>query len=1041
MSDSRWQRLETLLDEMLDLAPGDRSARLEEIDNDWPEGAAAIRDALDVDRPEPGIDRLGALIEAACDAAPGDPGEDAEIPESIGAWRLVELIASGGMGDVFRARRDDGEFEATAALKRLRMHLTSARAHDRFRRERQVLADLRHPNIAALLDGGVDTQGVPYFVMELVDGLPVTEHCDQAKLSVDDRLRIFEQVVAAVAAAHSRLVVHRDLKPPNILVTDGGSAKLVDFGIAKLLDEPDDVGVTATHDRVLTPRYAAPEQVLGGEITTATDVYGLGAVLYELLSGCRTFTDEEIRRALLVGGGIPDPPRMSVALARATPDEAAAIARRRGATVAGLRRALRGDLDAIVAKALRPDPGDRYATVAALADDLRRARSSEPVTARRGSMPYRLGKLWARHRVSASALAVVAASLTIGLGVALNQARAARIAERRAAVINRFLTEELLGAADPRVARGREVTVSEILDRTGRTLGAAAEGAPEVEASLRRTLGEVWVRLGSFDRARAELETARRLAAGDAVATARVAMSIAELHHAEGDAAAARTLAERAVADLAAATGGHSLETLEARVRLGAIVDGDGDPIRAERILTGAMTDLDRRWSANPVLRAQARIELAAVLRHQGRRLEGIDHLRSALTLQRASLGNDHPDIARTLEELASMLSFMGWHGEAEVAARESVAVTRRVFGPAHWRSARAEFVLAKTLSYSDRTSEAFEVARAALESVLDDFGPTHPEVIDLRNALAVFSNRLGDAENATAYYREALRGAETGLGPAHDRTMTIRRNLSNHLAALGADGESLELARQVARYGAEAAGETQPDPMYLANTAYFLVKARLAEARDPVLALALARRAVEVSGGRWYYPLVTLSYAHDALGEPDAAIDALGRALALPDGLHYAGPERSLVEMLTRRGDLVGCERFLRSHLERRRQVRVGDDPLLGHTHGLLGRVLLAQGKAGEAAVELDRALTIFDAQLDADHPWWVPVLSDLGAAERALGRLDDAARHLARAEEVIRSDRFDGADAERRLLAARLADVTPGRRFEGASAATPAP
>ena len=1042
-----WKRLESLLDEFLDLPEGEFERRLEELGREHPEDARAIRNALDPEAKMPGVEHMGALIAAAGGDGEDQHAADYQHPSTIGPWEITELIASGGMGDVYRARRADGEFEATAALKRLRFHVTSQTAHDRFRRERQVLSDLSHPHIAGLLDGGVDTNGVPYFVMEFVDGRPITTHCDEARLSIDDRLSVFDQVTGAVAAAHRQLVVHRDLKPPNILVESDGTAKLVDFGIAKLLDTPPDINVTATHERVLTPRYAAPEQLLGGEITTATDVYGLGLVLYELLSGCRTTSDEEIRKAILVGNALPDPPRMSMALGRLQPADAEAIAEQRGTTRRRLIGEIRGDLDEIVAKSLRPDPADRYPTVYAMAADLRRARDSEPVEAHRGSWPYRMRKRWARHRVAATALSLIILSLATGLWIALVQARAARTAQHQAAAINRFLTEELLGAADPRIAKGRELTVREIVNRTSRDLSATVGDEPLVEASIRQTLGEVWTRLGSFSEAREELTLARELATGDPVATARLSTAFAELLYAEGKYPEARSEAEQAMEELQATTGPKSLDTIRARIRLGRMIDGDSDPIQAEIVLIEAVDLLDQHWPGEGAVKAEARLELASVLRHQGRRIEGLEHLRTAIELQRATIGSDHPDVARTLEKMAELLSFLDWHDEAEETARESLEICQSVYGPVHWRTSRAAFVLAKVLSYSNRTDEAFDIAETTLETVLPVFGPDHEETITLQNALAVFSERRGDSLRAVEYYRAALQGAERGLGPVHDTTMMIRRNFSDQLARIGFDDESVMLAREVADIGLKAAMADRPDPMYLAKISYFLSAAELEEARDLDTALALAQRAVEVSQGRWYYPWVTLADARYGLGDLDKAIEAQQRALSLPDGLHYERTERELVEMLMEKGDLEAAERFLRAHLRRRLEARGEDDPLIGHSMALLGRTFLAQERFLDARQELQNALAQYDRQLDKDHRWRIPLHSDLGAALMHLGSVDEASDSLELAFELATWPGRPPNGRELELIKRRLdeieaaAEATLEVRPPGATGATHEP
>ncbi len=1053
-----WERLDRLLDELLDLAEPERAARLAELEREEPRAAEWLRDALGPTRADTGLDpvgvRFGALVEAVAEAAePGPPDAEPPLPEAVGPWRPVARIASGGMGDVWLVRRADGQYEATAALKRLRGHLDSPAARERFLRERQLLADLRHPHIATLLDVGVDASGAPYFVLEYVDGEPLCAHCDAHRASVADRIALFEQVTDAVAAAHRRLVVHRDLKPDNILVTTTGVVKLVDFGIAKLLGDAREARATSTIERLLTPRYAAPEQLAGGEITTATDVYALGVVLFELLAGCRPHDDQAVRAALASGRPLPDPPRMSAALARLDPAAVDGIAARRGTTPSMLIRQLRGDLDEIVAKSQRPEPADRYGSVGSFADDLRRARQSRPIEAHRGSWAYRGRKLWARHRLLASALLLVLAALATGLSVALVQTRAAHDAESRAAAINRFLTDELLGSADPAVARGRDLTVSEVLERASRTVGHAFAREPRVEASVRRTLGMLAARVGDLEDAAEQLAAARALlgrARSDPAEEARLAMVAAELALARGRYDLARSEIDSAVGGFVRALGESSEETLAARIQAGRIRREDGDVLVAERDLRRLVDRLRRETPRRESLLASARVQLASALTAQGRRDEALAELLEALRHQESALGADHPDLALTLQEIAHIRAWIGQHGEAEAAARRALALDQSVFGREHWRSLRSVNFLTEVLWRAGRLEEAWQAGVEGLAAA-SSFDASHPELARLHNRLAVVATRRNDPAAAERHYRAALAAAERGLGPAGDLTMLIRRNFSNFLASRGHSAESLRLARVVRDLGLEAAASETPDAMYLASVAWFLARAELAAARELDTALALAERAVEVSRGRWYYPWVALSEIRFRRGDLAGAIDAELRAVALPDGLHLAGEERYLVDLFQRANDLAGAEAFLREHLVRREAARPPDDPLLGHTRALLGRVLLAAGRAHEAEVELSAARAQFDRQLGPDHEWRVGLLADFGALLAAAGSIGEAVAALEEADRL--AERATGAwvSAERssireRLTALRGAEPRGGgvslpATARGAGAATPAP
>ncbi|NNM31973.1 MAG: serine/threonine protein kinase, partial [Gemmatimonadetes bacterium] len=399
-----WKEVADLFADLVELDHSERRAALERRTAERP----STREA---------VERLLRAHDAATDdfLSELDPGfaqavlnEAGSEPRSTGPYRLVRRIGSGGMGHVYEAQRDDGHFDRRVAVKILKRGMDTDLIYQRFLRERQILAGFEHPCIARLTDGGITDDGRPYIVMEYVDGVPIDDFCDQEGLTVDGRVDLIRTVCSAVAHAHRSLVVHRDLKPSNILVTGDGTPKLLDFGIAKILREPDGAGATATaHVRLLTPEYAAPEQAMGLAVTTATDVHGLGIVLLELLTGCRPPAAvfprvSEDPRDILAGG---TPLRPGKIYDRVDPARQLEIAADRATDPDRLRRRLDGDLGTIVTKALEPDPARRYASVDALHDDLVRYRQQKPILARPLTVRYRLGQFLRRNRMAASAAA------------------------------------------------------------------------------------------------------------------------------------------------------------------------------------------------------------------------------------------------------------------------------------------------------------------------------------------------------------------------------------------------------------------------------------------------------------------------------------------------------------------------------------------------------------------------------------------------------------------------------------------------------------
>lgn len=435
--DARWQALDALLDRLFDASPQAREVILQEVDIEDAELARSARRLLaaaERDDLEPG-GALVSLLPGTTDA----PMSTSVLGKRVGPWRLIRELGHGGMGRVYLAERAEGGFEQQAALKLLSTGSHSNDLLRRFEQERRILARLDHPHIARLLDGGVTAEGRPWFAMELVDGVRIDHYCDQRNLSVEGRLRLFSTVTDAVHAAHQRRVIHRDLKPSNILVTPTGEVKLLDFGIARLLDaERQSADATRTLQRMLTPSYATPEQIRGESLTTASDVYQLGLLLYELLTGRRAHQLEETTPQAIERAVCETPPtRPSLVVHEHTAPGAdgegtEALAATRSTTPAHLDRRLRGDLDAIVMMAIRKEPRRRYPAAADLVGDIERHIGGRPVRARPESWRYRSGRFLSRHRLGVAATAsaglAVAAALLAGI-LAVEQGRFGRSAD------------------------------------------------------------------------------------------------------------------------------------------------------------------------------------------------------------------------------------------------------------------------------------------------------------------------------------------------------------------------------------------------------------------------------------------------------------------------------------------------------------------------------------------------------------------------------------------------------------------------------------
>jgi eukaryotic-like serine/threonine-protein kinase len=618
----RWNQLTSYLDEALELPLPARAAWLES------HRARDARLAADLETLLADYDRAAEESFLEHSLAP----RATLVGQVLGAYTLRELIGCGGMGSVWRAERSDGRYQAATAVKLLNASLIGREAESRFRREGVILGRLRHPNIAHLVDAGVSPAGQPYLVLEYVQGDDLLAFSDRRRLGIPARLRLFRDVLAAVAHAHANLIVHRDLKPSNVLVDAGGSVKLLDFGVAKLLSTGADEGATVTLEdgRWLTPEYAAPEQLAGGDITTASDVFSLGVLLYQLLAGCHPAgslsrdAPGPLVRAVLER----DPPRLSATVPPGRKHEAAARDRAalRATSPDGLRRALRGDLETIVAKALKKDPGARYASVQALDDDLRRHLEHIPIAARPDTLRYRAAKFVRRNRLPVALVAVVLAALTAGLVGTTWQARAAA-RERDLALVQldradnvEEFTAFLLGRATP---GDDSIRVRDLLALGEELAERRSQHDRTLAVDMLVSIGDIYVGRDHLDSARRTLQRAYGLAAGADSARTRAdsACSLGRVVAMSGDAEQGLRLVEEGLAQTSdeARFDRTVAGCLMARA---AIAVRTYSPDLLSASAAAALQRLDRRPSSFPVQRAGALHMIALGQRMAGKTAE-----------------------------------------------------------------------------------------------------------------------------------------------------------------------------------------------------------------------------------------------------------------------------------------------------------------------------------------------------------------------------------------------------------------------------------
>jgi serine/threonine-protein kinase len=789
--------LDALFDQALELEGDARARFLADLEAREPALAAELRELLTLAE-SPGLDVSGLspralaqpLWQALFDHASGSGGFEPPSPAShaddsgfndfrIGVWHALRTLGRGGMGTVYLVERREGGFRQHGAMKLLRAGADSDEFLRRFEQERQILATLNHEGIARLLDGGRDPQGRPYLVMEYVEGEPIDRACDRERLSVDQRVALFVQVAQAVAYAHRNLIAHRDIKPGNIIIGTDGKAKLLDFGIAKALaDEPlGEEPLTRTALRVFTPDYATPEQVYGQPASTATDVYQLGLLLYELLTGQRAQRVTDMSQQTL-----------ETAICRAEPvrpservvgedgaDHGSAIVRQ--TTPSALRRKLRGDLDNIVLKALRKEPERRYASAIAMVEDLERWRQGRPVRARPETWSYRTGKFVRRHAWAvAASIAIVAMIAGYAVTVTIQASALARERDRAQAEAAKALQVKTLvlrvfEGANPDASGSAQLSARELLDRGWAAIERELGGQPDVQIELLDAVGEAYRQLGVYDRAETlfarSLQIARAEASRQPLLLARALRSRGRVRSDRGDYAAAETDLRDALGRYRAAFGKDHEDIAATLGDLARLLDLRGEFAGSETLYREALA-MHRTLYGERHLRVADNLgDLGMSLRRQGDYAGAEPLLSQSLSLRRQLLPAQHPEIAYAMTDLAQVRNDLGEYDSAEALYREALASMQASLGVDHPNVALTMITLARVL----KTRRDFDGARDLLLRSLDirrkALGARHPSIAlnlnDIGQSYLEASDSKppalasGDLAQAERYYREAL--------------------------------------------------------------------------------------------------------------------------------------------------------------------------------------------------------------------------------------------------------------------------------------------
>jgi serine/threonine-protein kinase len=858
MDSKNWQQIQRIFEVAIELPPQERDIYLDEACNGDTVLFNEIKAMLEADS------KRNSLLDRPIQESFSSLLETNQIHNRIGSYQIMREIGSGGMGAVYLAKRVDGQFEQQVALKLIKPGMHSGNIINRFEHERQILAQLQHPNIARLLDGGVSDDGLPYFTMEYVSGMPIDQYCNHHNLTIDERVTLFMTVCQAVQFAHNNLIIHRDLKPGNIFVTDDGIVKLLDFGIAKVFDEDQDLsGLTRTGHYAMTPEYSSPEQIRHKHVTTATDVYSLGLILYELLTDNRPFKFSsssllDIEQIILN----TKPDRPSTALRKLQNNSSLdnnqilqEISKHRKLSSDRLRRKLSGDLDNICMLALNKEPERRYASADQLGRDLERYLTGLPVRARKESMSYRAQKFMQRHRwgmLSSTFVSLALIGVVSYYTFLLSDQRDRAIAEaEKSKAVSTFL-ENLFKNADPSESKGSTITAREILDRGAGRIESELEEQPEIQATMFDVIGSVYYSLGLYEEAQPLFEK-----------SLQIRQSIFTDDH----------------PDIALSLS-----------NLGYLFCEMGEYIAADSLLNRALVIDQMHLSSNDPEFAKVYGGLAWIFNLRGDYNKADSLYRKAIQIQTV---NNNPEVGITYNNLALLMHEMNRYEDAEIYFKKSLEILREAYGDVHPEVSTTLYNYGQLQRDMDHIDEAIEIHRKVLKLDRQLYGEEHPYVAYSLNGLASMMDKIGNTEEAEKLYRQALDMRIKLLGNEHPDVGYSLNNLGRVLMKRKAYTEAEKLFFKALKIHRNANGEIHPavastlkniGTSYYYQKKYLLSKRYLEKALDMCLNLLGEKHFTTANTMRVYsrtlsamnnYDLA-VHYAQTAL---NTAIELLGES------------------------------------------------------------------------------------------------------------------------------------------------------------------
>ena len=822
MTPERYKQIQTLFEKALDLNDAQREDYLKQECGEDRELYDEVMSLISADEKAHSIFSGSAADYISLDKI-------APEGKTFGNYRAVKQIGIGGMGSVYLAERADGVFEQKVALKIIKPGMNTREIVARFEAERQILARLQHPNIARLLDGGISEVGLPYFTMEYVDGKPITEYCDDKNLCVAKRLTLFKKVCEAVLYAHQNLVIHRDIKPGNILVKEDGTVKLLDFGIAKVFEEEENqTSLTRTGMRVMTPEYASPEQVKGEPVSTATDIYSLGLILYQLLSGCppyelKSFSALEMEKIIC----LTEPQKPSTMITKVPYSDsdsrhkasAEYITKKRSTNLAKLRKRISGDLDNICLMAIRKEPERRYSSIAHFISDIESHLNGLPVAARRSTAVYLAKKFIQRHKtgvfVAAVAVIIIAFVTTYYTVKLAGERDKAQLEAEKSKKVSEFLTG-IFQVSDPEYSKGETITARELLDNGVKKIQSELSGQTKVLADMLGVTGNVYKSLGLYKKALVLLNRSYllndSLLGSNSPETVKSLNDLANLNFAMGDYDPAIDKFNKTVKLRKKIYGEESPETAESMNDLAMVLREKGQYDQSEELLTSALTIRKKKLSANSPEVAQSINNLALVKEDKGEYEEAKKLFEESLGIKEKLYGKIHPSVTETIGNLAFLLQEMGRYEEASELFNETLDIDKKLFGDLHPTISTDLYNLAsnKALMGDLEGAEKLYLEDLILDKRL--LGEDHPYVaLDLNNLAGIYSDK-GEYEKAEKLYEQSLELNRKIYGEEHPEVATSMSNLGVMYSRWGKSNLAEPLLKSALNMRIKLLGENHPD-------------------------------------------------------------------------------------------------------------------------------------------------------------------------------------------------------------------------------------